>query len=131
VEGVGKKRQALVQWRGFDRASGNPHQPSWRPVAHVTADLLQPFKRRRVRVSDDEAAPGAGAKRVSAGVRAAVAKRASPRIAGAQPIAGLGEEGGAGRGDERREALRCTVHAWYSVQVSAAPTFAVLRIPTG
>jgi hypothetical protein len=96
VEGVGKKRQALVQWRGFDRASGIPHQPSWRPVAHVTADLLQPFKRRRVRVSGDEAAPGAGAKRVSAGVRVAVAKRASPRIAGEQPIAGLGEGRGEG-----------------------------------
>jgi len=65
-------------------------------VAHVTADLLQPFKRRRVRVSGDEAAPGAGSKRVSAGVRVAVAKRVSPRIAGEQPIAGLGEGRGEG-----------------------------------
>jgi hypothetical protein len=104
VEGVGKKRQALVQWRGFDRESDLQHQPSWRPVAHVTADLLQPFKRQRTRASGaGEEAPVAGTKRASSAVRVAASKRVSPgvcrrRLRGEQLIAGLGEGGGEGRG---------------------------------
>ena len=37
--GPSSKREALVQWRGFDRRSGEAHRNTWEPRSHLTSDL--------------------------------------------------------------------------------------------
>ena len=37
--GPSSKREALVQWRGFDRRSGEAHRSTWESRGHLTADL--------------------------------------------------------------------------------------------
>ena len=50
-------REALVRWRGFDPATGEPWDDSWEPKAALTADLRASgaIRRRRTRAQAAEA----------------------------------------------------------------------------
>ena len=81
VEGKGKQRRALIEWRGVDRSSGRAHADSWVPFDNLTSDLQQPWKRAR------------GTPVIAAAVptqqRDGTATRKSPRVAGEVPGDGM------------------------------------------
>ena len=77
VEMAGGRREAQVQWAGFDLADGTKFKPSWIWKRQLTKDLraLDPRVIKR-KVGDRESA-----KRRALGARAE-GRRVSPRIAG-------------------------------------------------
>ena len=97
--GSGRRREALVQWRGFDVEGGQCWEPSWVPRGWLTADLRKLGNTRSRKRSS-----GADGHRREE-VAAAAARRKSPRLAGVAPV---GDLSGAQRCKRRRPGLPAT-----------------------